>query len=796
MKLWGRLDRYIQRQLLTSVLLGLSAFTLVFVINKLFLLARQTIEKRVPVSLVLGFLFAFLPFVFVVVIPMATLLGILVAVGRMASQHEMVAFGSVGVRPTRSFRPVLVLALVLTAASLGLAHYLVPLGVIHERSLYQEVIRARDLSREIDPGVFYNRLPGTVLYARAAAESPEQGRILEGVVLYQEAADASLASLIVARRARGVFHPNDGRISLLLDEGERHIWQPDKTGTYHVIRFPKFTLTFPPDVGFRALVGQGRRNDHKDAVGPALPALLGQLERERDETRSQGRRIALGYRIRRAQLEWHRRWSFPLAVLVLAFAGFPLAARTRRGGRFAGLSQALAIIFLFWLLLYFGLGLSEQGTWPVWLGPWLPHALMLVWGLVLWRTLIRGRSRRVGGGRGLGSLLARVFGIRPERSALGRLLTERWIGLTRLDTYLSSGHLKMLLVVLAVLLVLAAALELKEGIEDIAADTAGFPWNDLVTYVGLSLPGHLRFMLPIAALFGAMISLAALAHAGEIVALKANGVGPLRMAAPLLLVTLVLAGLYGVIQETIVPSAARESQRALDRLRGRPSTDDVQTGRRWLLGEDGHLWSSLGWDPRRSALVGPQVITVDLDQGRVLEQLQAREATHSEAGWRFSDGWRRGFAAERPQSFARFATRSTSFREPAALFGETRTRLLPGQQRTDQMTLRELRSHLARVSRSGYNATPLEVGVHEKLAQPLLAPLLVLLGAPLILGSPVRHGSRYGFGVALLISFGFWAVWAVTTSLGREGVLSPMLAVWLPPAILAVCGLALLVRAR
>ena len=134
--------------------------------------------------------------------------------------------------------------------------------------------------------------------------------------------------------------------------------------------------------------------------------------------------------------------------------------------------------------------------------------------------------------------------------------------------------------------------------------------------------------------------------------------------------------------------------------------------------------------------------------------------------------------------------------ESPELFRATQSRFFFGSELADQMSFGELRAHLARVARAGYDRSALLVGLHKKVANPLVPTLLVLLGIPLMVSGSARRGSVYGFGLALLISLGFWGVWAATISLGREGVLSPALSVWLPPTVLAAVSVLMLARAR
>ena len=190
------------------------------------------------------------------------------------------------------------------------------------------------------------------------------------------------------------------------------------------------------------------------------------------------------------------------------------------------------------------------------------------------------------------------------------------------------------------------------------------------------------------------------------------------------------------------------------------------------------------------------IAIVDLDSARVLERIEAREAVPDGNTWRFTDGLRRTFAGG-STTYGNFESHRSALRDDPELFRETRTRLLFGSSVADQMTFTELRRHVQRTESTGYaDPAPLKVGLHEKLAQPLLPVLLVVFGVPLVVTSQPRKSSFAGFGLALLILLAFYALWAATTSFGREGVLSPAFAVWLPPALLGIGGLALMLRAR
>jgi len=812
MRFWTRLDRYVTRELGPPLLLGFAGFTLVLLLQALFLIARQTIEKRVPLSLLLGFVVAELPRLFAFTIPMAALLAVLVGIGRMGSQGEITALRAAGVSPVRLFRPVLLLAALLTLASLGVAHYLVPMGQQKRRALVQEIVRARDLSREAEPGVFYRGLPGAVLYVRSVSQSAE-GPVFEGVLLQRQTDESS--DLIVARRGRPIFDRESGRISFLLDDGEWHMSRPDRPTTYSRVRFERHTLTFPPDPAFRAFT-KSRFEDPGTLVGVQLFEQVRALSARARDAAELGAREGAERRGRLARIEWQRRWAIPFACIALSFAAFPLAMRHRRGGMFAGLSQSLVVIFLYYLILSTGQGLAEQGTWPPWLAAWLPDFAAIAFGLVGWRVAGRPErtSRRTGVLRGFlrrQSVPAKRAAAAGEPPAVPaslplpspgtdgaspRPMRRHRLGLQTLDLYLASGFLQMTAAVLFVLLVLSLAIEFKGAVDNVPDDAKDFPWHAVLSYVLLSVPGQLRLMVPIAALVGASIGLSALARANELIAMKASGVGPVRIAIPVVAAAAAISLLLVAVQERIIPAAEREARLELDRIGGKSSAREADGGRRWIVGEDDRLWAYLDVPVGSANLIEPGVVAVDWANARILERIEAREATYADGAWDFLAGWRRSFGTEGVERYMAFPRWRSTDRESPELFGAVRSGIVIGRRIADQMSFAELRNHVRRMANAGYDSAPLIVGLNEKLVMPLLPVVLVLVAVPLMVSGWSRRGSLAGFGYALVIVFVFWVLWAVSTSLGSESIIDPVLAVWSPPILVAVFGVYLLGRAR
>lgn len=76
--------------------------------------------------------------------------------------------------------------------------------------------------------------------------------------------------------------------------------------------------------------------------------------------------------LRNSEVEWHRKFSYSFACLVLFFIGAPLGSIIRKGG--LGLPLVVAIIFfiLFHLLNIFGEKFAKENITSVFLGMWMP----------------------------------------------------------------------------------------------------------------------------------------------------------------------------------------------------------------------------------------------------------------------------------------------------------------------------------------------------------------------------------------------------------------------------------------
>src|SRR5918996_4311814 len=158
------LDRYFVRELTPPFCFGGALFTFFLVIARIYQLTDLVITKGVPFYLVVQLLVYMLPSFLALTLPMALLVAILLAGGRLAGDREVIALKAAGVSELRLFRPVLAAALVVTAVTAGLTLVANPLaGREFQRQLFR-ILQSRAVSG-LAERVFNSTFGDVIIYA-------------------------------------------------------------------------------------------------------------------------------------------------------------------------------------------------------------------------------------------------------------------------------------------------------------------------------------------------------------------------------------------------------------------------------------------------------------------------------------------------------------------------------------------------------------------------------------------------------------------------------------------------------
>src|SRR5918995_1721887 len=206
------IDRYVVREVLPPFLIALLLF--------IFDIAEQMIAKNVPPGMILRLMATLLPSTMALTVPMALLISLLVGLGRLSADREVVVMMACGISPYRLLQPVLVFAVICWGATSWLMIKGMPDGNQRYRELTQEIVMDR-AEGEVRARVFFEDFPNMVLYVH---EVPLDGRGWLDV-LAADTSNASSPVIYFARRGRMVIDREAKTIHMVLEEGQRHTTQ-------------------------------------------------------------------------------------------------------------------------------------------------------------------------------------------------------------------------------------------------------------------------------------------------------------------------------------------------------------------------------------------------------------------------------------------------------------------------------------------------------------------------------------------------------------------------------------------
>jgi len=762
------LDRYIVREVFRHALLGLVVFTFVFFVPQLVRLMELFVRHSGSGARILTLFLCLFPAVFVFTVPMATLIGVLLGLGRMSADSEIIALTALGIGRRRILLPVGVLALTGAVVTLAMTTWLGPLALRTFRTLQADLITSQ-VSFALQPRVFDERFPKLVLYVNDVSASGTQWH---GVFLAQTGSESG-SQLTLAENAIVIAEPKLGKLELHLQGGTTHEFSRDDADHYSVTAF-----------------GQSDWPIEFSGLAAAPPRQLNNPERSMRELWNDE-----GPGWREARVELHRRLAFPMACFAFALVAVPLGAQPRRGGRAAGALLAVILIAVYYLLSVMG---ARQGTLPPAAGVWMANAVLFAMGLTLLPRMeqfrgenrwfqpvlyFQSRRRLLRRRRAQARARAAVANGSNGENASQEIMAQSSGSFPQLlDIYVLRRFFSYFALLMAAFVFLFETFTFFELLDDIARHRV--PFLIVVDYFRYLAPYLLYQLAPLGALVAVLVTLGIMSKNNEIVAIKASGISMYRLALPLLLAGLVLAGTMIVLDDTYLPYANQRQDALHNLIKGRPPQTYTHP-QRWIFGESSKIYNYDLFDPTEKLFGGLTVLEIDPATFQVRRRIFASRARWSETQkvWVLEGSWVRDFADGAIVRYDRLppVTSLPELTEPPSYFNRE-------VRQAFQMSWRELRRYIDGLQRAGFDASTLSVQWHEKIAFPLLAPVSMLLAIPFafLVGTRGAVG-----GVALGVGFGiaYWSLAKLMEAMGGVGQLPPILAGWSPDIIFFFLGM-------
>jgi lipopolysaccharide export system permease protein len=411
---------YVSKEFVFGAAVCFLFFFAVFFFNQILLMAEDILSRKAPFKDVMLLLVYSLPSVIAMSFPFASLVGALMAAGRLSSDNEMLAIMAAGIPPRRAFAPFLVLGLVFSLVSFMMNDYFLPRGSIEFGKLSRKLV-ASTPALELRPWSSKRYKNVTVVTGEMS------GSQIKDLLIFDRSEEGSERVISAGTARLSVDEKREDVILSLEDvwqqtvkksEKERFEWARATNMEYRISMRDQVSgggVLGPrdmPSVDLAKVIVEksgalDQRRDKRDEdisiARASLDALYEQegvgslpwpnsaerLKGALATLRSYGSSIPEDRTLQVYRLEYFKKFSIPFGALFFVVLAFPLGLLAKKSGRAMGFGIGILIAVLYWALLIGGDALGRRLGWSPFWSMWLPNVLVLVSGMALWIARLR-----------------------------------------------------------------------------------------------------------------------------------------------------------------------------------------------------------------------------------------------------------------------------------------------------------------------------------------------------------------------------------------------------------------------
>lgn len=398
----------------------------IFLLQFLMRFADRLVGKGLDTWIIIKLIVFNLSWMFVLVIPMATLVSTLMAFGNLSQNNEVTIMKSSGISLYRMMiSPVL--ASIVVAYLLFLFNNEVLPDANHQAKVLMSDISRTKPTLSLEPGFFSQEVSNYAILARKIDQNTND---LFDLTIY-DYSNLNKINVVTAKRGKIFFSSNQTKLIMSLQDGEIHESNVNNTGVYRKLRFEKHKIAMNADQftfqqggsysrGERELSIQAMNyiadslkqlknisvKNLRDEVKPyfllsnEIPfqirniyikvpknlknAILERLNTAKLSITSSQKRIEfVSLEIANYEVEIQKKYALPVACIIFVLLGSPLGIMVRKGGFGVAAGISLFFFLIYWAFLIGGEKLSDRGIISPFWGMWAGNVFFAIVGILL-----------------------------------------------------------------------------------------------------------------------------------------------------------------------------------------------------------------------------------------------------------------------------------------------------------------------------------------------------------------------------------------------------------------------------
>ena len=321
----------------------------------------------------------------------------------------------------------------------------------------------------------------------------------------------------------------------------------------------------------------------------------------------------------------------------------------------------------------------------------------------------------------------------------------------------------------------------------------GLPLFLAIKVLFFSLPSFLVLSFPMAVLLSTLLAYGKLSANSELLALKSLGIKTSRIIAPAIAVSILMTGLTFYFNDNLVPASNKLAESTLRAGIGSSFSSEEGKGNIMFSRYGSRIESATNKPTKINTFlthifyaswfennIMQGVTVLDFSRQDIQQILKAKSAVFDKenSSWIFSDG----SIVSVDQSGQTTNIQFKKYRYP---FVEGPLDLARVPKDATEMSLKQA-LEAERIYKETGNLKEIrriQVRIQEKFTLPFACLVFGLIGSSLGSKSNLRSSKSQGFGLSVILILIYYVISFLFSSFGVKGVLSPIIATWLPVLI-------------
>ena len=329
----------------------------------------------------------------------------------------------------------------------------------------------------------------------------------------------------------------------------------------------------------------------------------------------------------------------------------------------------------------------------------------------------------------------------------------------------------------------------------------GLPFGLALKILFLKLPGFLVLSFPMSVLLSTLLTYGKLSSNSELLALRSVGIKTSRFVAPALIVSIFMTGITFFFNNSLVPYSNKLAEISMRDGLGKSTI--IERGNDVFFPGYGSLIDPKTNKPSERNTYLTQIFFSRVVENKIMKNvtlldfsrignkqvLSAESASFDKENlrWIFKNGKIIYFSSDAQTSIINFKT----YFYP---LGDGPLKVSEIQKDANDMTVAEAIAAKNIYENAGNvkDARKMKVRIQEKFTLPFACLVFGLIGSSLGSKPNLRSSRGQGFGLSVILILIYYVISFLFSSLGVKGLLSPILAAWMPVLISLGVGIYLL----